>query len=732
MGLFSSKTTYSVQGATQTLCDIDFDLIRKGVSCSVVDNRPIVEDLLTNISNGLGVKSRAYYRWGRDKYVYGLPSGTMSFPAPDTNQVLTVLREIAGQLVQVDYAYLDLTDPKYFSFEYLDANYGFDFGNSSVINPPAEWGAGENTVYFGNSKILDESQIEIELTWANGGALSLQVATITPMITGETYYYTSYFLVDNNGYVGEDRYYWIYRESSHLYPQLDQPDRIVQSSPYMPIVPIQYDNKVLTDDEDYAKNIRIGLKMIGVDLANLTKSLDENPANNRDRIYILESAHIQDDSPYVMLYLFNYFEYLRQYQLYDNSDYINWQNGFKAYEQEASTYGGRSGGRYKRKSSVPRTPPVNVVTITEDYAYQLSIKWNYIYRETIDGNFGDIGSMRRTNYTSGDYADYTTVAWTSSNSMMFLDKQISETQFDRISISGLQYSNYVLKGESITSSLKNSIQEWEDDNKQQLFCIPLHSKVLEEMGIRDGHYVAQRCVRMQINAWDKQKTKWYQTSFFATFIQIVIIIVAVLLAPATGGASLGLAGIGTFIANMVIATLISIVVTEVATFFVNVVGLEDSLLGDLIIAAAQIYAMSITPTVGPGGLTAAQPLSNAQMILGTTNAVLQVGMKYQARQLNENMLGAQRDMEARQKEMDEWEEQQDELEEGAFYAGMTNNLFTNSATIDSPEGIDMKMARMLDPNPGLKVFDQMDGFFDRAITLPDTTMDKNFQSIYLA
>ena len=90
MGLFSKTRVYT---ATQTLNLVEDtpDVVQQSVVSSLMGNTDIVTDLNNTMLNLLKADMKRYYKYGRDHYTSGLPTGKLKALSVDTDLLYPVI-----------------------------------------------------------------------------------------------------------------------------------------------------------------------------------------------------------------------------------------------------------------------------------------------------------------------------------------------------------------------------------------------------------------------------------------------------------------------------------------------------------------------------------------------------------------------------------------------------------------------------------------------------------------
>lgn len=165
-----------------------------------------------------------------------------------------------------------------------------------------------------------------------------------------------------------------------------------------------------------------------------------------------------------------------------------------------------------------------------------------------------------------------------------LRKQLDEDTYREIVIHGLLYSNKIYGGSiSHVSNLEASRQK-----EQQKVLIPLDVEIVNNLPFNTRNYLIYTSFHLVVNAIKVVKLKWYETSFFSAFVQVIgLAFSAISLGTSTiitGLVTAAAAGI-TALAQVVIKLVIqSILINATFKFAIDKLGLEKSFILALVVS----------------------------------------------------------------------------------------------------------------------------------------------------
>lgn len=539
MGLFSSKKIF-VDSFVQPLVEEAPEFIQDSVQRSIINDRPITQDLLTNALNGPATKMNRFYRYGRDEYFYDLPEGTYRSIQADYGTVERVLEQnIVNQQVLVEVVIADDADPIYFSYEYLITQRGWNPVNNeiSIIGSEFPSGSGASPWIVSDGDFISPTQVQ--LTYSRrvrnmfGGDDSpdeitqfhTEVAN-TPQTVNELdkYYHVVYRLIDEEGNVGDTLHYWYYNVRDNTYPSLAAPE--TQGSSFFPVVPLRVNKRDQTSDKEsevYRTSKQI-LDIVGSDIDQLAEGINASPdiADVNDAV-VLFAISTQTESQASKRYLFNFFNELRANQTATRQDYEQWDSGPKTIR--------RGGG--DDDPSVPLLPPTNSIQISEaNGSYNVNLYWLFTESTLVDGVIGKVNQVETETVLRGSQRIGSSIfSSVIDQSSLYIRKQVSPNTYQQIEVFGLVHRNAV-RGRPIFSTLRDAVVSANDpDNFKEGLLIPLDFQVYNSLAFTDRNDVFYDSFRILFNTFIVKKLRWYQTGFF----QFVFLVIAVVVTVYTGG-----------------------------------------------------------------------------------------------------------------------------------------------------------------------------------------------------
>jgi hypothetical protein len=569
MGIFSKKKTF-VESFTMKMVEDTPNHIQQSVLTSVVKGRPIANDLMANVLNGLAVKSNAYYRYGRDHFTNGLPEGHIEYAQATSATVQLVIESIVGEPVVMECSVYGAADGEKFATEHLLDNRGWNQDTDVITNPPFD--SFGQTVYLEYATVVQDNLVTITYSYLffELGEWVTKYETediVVLVLSNKRYYHASYLLNDIT-------YYWFYTPDG-TYPTLDVATDEELNSPYFPIVPLR-DNKVdLTADKDtdLYKTSKKLLKRLGLDMDELATGINENPdVGHIDNAHIILGIQIQEDSLISKRYLYHHFKYLQGISKVSKADFDRWD---------------AKGNQWKEVN----TPPMNQIVI-EDGSYRTEIGYGHITSEIKVGVLPDFvaDKGRIGKYTTRDTTLVNRVAkdgYAYERSYMTFKHQVSATHYEEVIVTGLIHINYPYRSWTIDTTLQDSMTE-----DFEGFAILLNKNVLANISIFDRGDLMFDAMNMTLTSVVTQKLKWYQTGFFK-FVAIVVSIAITIYSLGTMSETLywaaGLVGSSSVIVGAIVVGVLSIALQYGINLLVDVIGVELAFIIAIIAAGFGVY-----------------------------------------------------------------------------------------------------------------------------------------------
>lgn len=568
MGLFSETiTTYASQA--MSLIEDNPKFIPTTIRNAILSGSDIMSSIQGALTNNIALSAKHYYTYGRDHYLYGLPTGTFVGYYVDVNAIHGVLESIEGVPVYLaSSTAASKPDGRFFILPWLNSvSYSWE----------------DNSFTYRSSKC---TFISAEVTADNTVTLTYQYKTTTvdgasSLVTdrlilsanvtfNSLYVLAIYYLLDKAGLPTGDAKFFTYLVSSEAYPEITPTNTKAQEAPYYPVVPIRYKNTSLSNMDGYSTAKKL-LKKIGVNVDDVLEGVENNPdIKEIDYAFIILGFNMDTTSSYAVEYMHNYFSFLADNSIYDKAAYTAW--------------------RVKFTSGVVNNPPPINRLVVSDVMYKSEITYKYITKKVVSGVIGTTGTVdkeiilrERERYSVENKGGYSfTSAFYSENSSLFLRKQITDSSYEEIEVRGLMHTNIVNNKGRIESTLKEVVQDKDNNN----FIVPLNSYIFDHtLSVTKRINLMYDCIQIIINSYKKTKLKWYQTGFFQ-FVTLIITIALTIYGLPELGVTLQTAT-ATEIAVMFAAQLAITVAVQLAVrVAIKALGINGALATILIVVAA--------------------------------------------------------------------------------------------------------------------------------------------------
>lgn len=388
---------------------------------------------------------------------------------------------------------------------------------------------------------------------------------------------------------------------------------------YFPSIPFRVDNKDAFDEKDYnsveQKNRRKLVSLMGMDAIALRDQINDNAdIKDIDYAFLVAGANMNTESQAEMDYLFRFWELCEGRQTAVESDIVNWR-GIPAANR----------GKPKTNSLVIEDPE------SKDGAYKVTIEWDYVKKVLVTGVVAANAKVGQMAMAAGSTVTED-IGRTSNrsrvdNTIVSIRRQINETQYEELQISGAVHKNSVYKGKVVETLAKDARADAEE---HEGFIIPLHMAIFNNMPLIKRTQLAQECIYLVFNCYVKTKKKWYQSGIFrwiAAIVGIIVIIATwgtgtpgVIAAwAATYGATLGL--VIYIAATFAIGYMSAYLVGKWAGAFEAVFGKKWAA---VVMATLQLVIGVIT---SGSGLTSGQWLQNAVRIIDIATSLFSAYVK---------------------------------------------------------------------------------------------------------
>lgn len=352
----------------------------------VLQDRDLSRHITLAYLGGPGTRIRSAFRYARDHYTNGMPFGRFSYNvSPDVEDLTPILKaKHPGREVYYIQMMCTQTNFNFWAERYLTEQFGYDRETKTFSAPPRGIDADANVVYTiaqdGGINILlintggftksiiyrpvdmethklylhcvyrtidDQPAMTTTLTrnYESGDVDSHSVLITTEDRNQELYerridtYITTDYVTTDITFVEKTRLmsrpqYFMYRIGAGTYPVLDAilTDGSTTPSPFFPSLPLRINNKSFPEvyGDDYEnhplfKSMCKLTKKVGVSYPEIQLKLSQNEQiSDIDYAFVSFGVSLNTKSPECKNYLFHFFDFMYEQQLYTKADFDAW------------------------------------------------------------------------------------------------------------------------------------------------------------------------------------------------------------------------------------------------------------------------------------------------------------------------------------------------------------------------------------------------------------------------
>ncbi len=615
MGLFSSKKKTYVGTTVSRVIENNLlpDSIKTGGLTALVKEGDSLDYIRDELLQGIGMRAESMYRYAKNNYTNGMPSGQYLSNDIGEVEVDAVLTGIEGLPVTIEYSRLGSPNGLHIGWMNLISSHGYDpltniLGNLSITkgvnvylddmvyavptadyskysaSTLAQWGTAANAGYTPSKisvalkdlvqpspMVLDalaiEDHVKVTYVWKATPTSALSRDTFTIPITGyddsAEYLHVKYL---SNGITK----YWMYAIGAGTHASLDNLlDTPVVQGTYFPFIYFRYNKAPVSTDVNNMeyKTSKKALKYLGIDYDDMIDGINQNQdIGDVQQAMLLMAVPAVTTEPIEQRYLFDYFD-----NIYEaNQKQFPVQDKINAFNRNLN----RNANAY----------------VIQDNKFKMSLSFSAIYKTRIAGTFpAEVSGQGTETYTvkvekyqnEGDtfYEDQIkTIKY------HFYRRKITNNLYDEIKVSDLQVTYYVLGDYTVIA-----------DETDNILLIPIDRSVSKLYNIMDREVLYSRSLHYVFNSVQIVKIKWYQQGWFSALLKIAAIVVTIISFGADGGAlftavsSLSLAAIGAAIWSIMVDAFIGLIIGELFKIFVQAIGMDAAIILAVIGAAYGIY-----------------------------------------------------------------------------------------------------------------------------------------------
>lgn len=632
MGLFGKSTVTTVGTSVSRVID---DMMvpnssQTAILGATLEDGDISEYLVEELSNSIALRSDKMYKYAKEDYLYGLPSGTWLSSSRGKTEVNQILSGLHSAPVVIEYCHVGSPNFLHTAWRQLTGAHSYNpltntIGSLQTTNgsdtyltdlivtlPPdvlskidpnaiAQWGisakGGISPLKLGTASAdLAKTYIHTPVQVDNTATSPYVKATYTwehteikDTVTTRTWKTGSlnipvtnindeadYFQVKYK--VGTSTYYWSYRVGLGTYPLLDNLFKTSGglSGTFFPFVYFRFDDKSEIKNKTSASYLTSKklVSHLGFDYDDIAKVIDENDStSNIDQAMMIMAVPADTKNEFEQRYLFDFF----------NGIYTDGETEFKKASDEDLIRSVLNGGGRPSRSSI----------VIEDKRFKMVLGNDGIFKRIVVGKLGVSGKIgtydsEYTTIPSGQtFVDSsgglnTTVVTTDKSH--FYRYQITADLYEEVRVDNLKLEYYIIQGYKTLGD--------EDD---PILLIPIDRSITDTYNLPVQEILLARSLHFVLNSVDVRKLKWYETGAFKALLVIVAVIITIVSYGTqawTVGAALGIGGavglLVSIISNLVIGKIIGAIVAALAKWLVKVVGPKLAVFIAIIAVAAAV------------------------------------------------------------------------------------------------------------------------------------------------
>ena len=704
MGLFSSTEKVTVATAAFNLMEEAPNSAAESVLLAILTGGSIPDRLMADATQGMSLQVKQAFKYAYEKYTLGLPNGTMtSVVQAPVNAVKNIIEDELKKPIAIIYSFIGALTCEMAVIDYLRLNRGYKFSSNTITVHPfvptrrnneplklyqAEYFPSLNEIRitysheYSTYNLVSDSKVAYEYFYEN-------VPMPPNLYIGDTYCVAAYTILGQNGAPLPGEYYWYYRLSTNVYPQITPPKFGYGNNAYFPIVPIRRENVDLTSEEHKETELYITskelLKKMSIDIDDIASKLNENPSiGDIDHAYIMFAVDLATQRQESLHYLCEYFDYLADVSVFTQEEFNTTLIGGQVVRNKTQLSG--------IWSKLIASDSLRLV----EHGLDISYEYNYITSELVTGSIGPVGFADSKITPDTAFAPMLPGRTQVDNSTIRFRLQVAPLTYKEVIVCGLEYINNVYKDHKVHRYLRYVRAVREPGDEDSGFIIPIHYGVINNMPLMKRNKVYYNSYKLVVNSYQITKVKWYQKTFF----KVIFIVVALVIAAYSGQAWLiKVAAIGA--AGGVIAVLmyvlpqllLAIAIGYAAKYLVKALGMENSLIIGMLITAIAIAYGQYSP--GTGFNVMGSTLPTAQTMLSVGSSLMSAANT----QITSDIMDVEKEMALFESDS---EKQWDALEEA-------------SKILDSNSGINP--IEMVSPLRSYKAFpaESPDAFYNRTI-----------------
>jgi hypothetical protein len=580
VGLFSSERKVYVASSLWNLAG-DPDKIPRvlpsvALSAALSGSREgLGQALSSSLRSGAFQRSRRFFRWAQDDYVFGMPTGSLGAdfsvaaheigPALKTALGLGSDQELEILSAQVEELYLG-----HWAEDWVRRNrpgitldLGVDQGGWDVA-----FDATSETLVIQLPGETQELPAPADLLWA---------LEETEGPAARRLLYVAYRIQTRNPVSGAwstgPNELFTYRMGSGTAAFDALTPSATELEEFVPAIPLRLKNQSIRDHAEF-ENVTIAFKKLtGGKIDDVLDELeDHNKIDDMDFVFVVQGIPLNTKSRAGQAYIYQFLKNLMALQPVQTNSAIFYANRGKNGKARASweAWLAQIGA-----GATPAPPSSLLARDTEDAKnvlrvhmpglkdFDLRLKWGVIAEEVRSGNAARFDGVSRPLMKKGEYwftvrsdlelqmpnAPGLLAGWTRPRSQrrMVALHQFEARRYRLLEITEFKHVNTVFKQEAVEIGAREALE----DGELSGFILPLHIPTLRQLGAAKAAELAGHSCHVMVNSYKVVTTRWYQKGVFKIVLVVMTIAFSVLTAGAGLGAGVGLLGTNAAVGAMV-------------------------------------------------------------------------------------------------------------------------------------------------------------------------------------
>lgn len=721
MGIFSSKyKTYVGTTVTRVIEDTALpNAIKVGALRSIVESDDqLIENVMEDLASSVGIKANMMYNYGRDKYMYGLPTASYQTPISGQQLIKQTIEEAYGPIT-IDYYHFGMLNTLHVGWNKLVQDYAYNSTSNMLAFNGAwvylvdmvvvvkeatldemengaldQWGTAPtggatparpangdmavHTPWEANPSIASD-MVRVTYGWPNTSGL-MQYASFDITIAGfdETASYHQVKFKKGDGTFT----YWTYKANGGTYPAIDRlhTPEWQNGGTYFPWAYFRLNAKDISADmtTPEAKQMKKLTGYLNMHYEDVADAINQNPD-----IAQVENAFLMMGVPAVttnqqeLRYLFDYFETL--YQI---------SGGALGPSKQTATVAGMLTGFFDSSYN-------DATMVIQDQKFKMALGLRRIFKQRISGHIGDIG------FLTTEHGKKSVVSKGADNKEMvsivsfhIYRRQLTDSTYEEIEVQNLKMKYYVFQDYSVTA-----------DDDDDILLIPLDKNITDNYSVPDREELYARSLHYVFNSKVVQEIKWYQQGWFKGLMIVVAVVITVLSLGETyelivAAAALGASAMA--IAYILVMQIVrQLVMAYVIKLFVKVVGVKIAFIVALV---AALY----------GGYTAVESGSVKGAPWASELLALSTGL---GKSISQQLQVDYNDLLGEQSEFSNYvDSQKEKLDAAKTELGYDNHLAPMVIFGETPSEFYERTVHS--GNIGAMTIESVTSYFDVALTLP--------------